>query len=274
MTILGLQEPLISLAVISEQLMAVTPGLVIQVITTGMLPLGLAVYITGGMALMTMSTIMIAVTVVQIRLRVNWDDRAMTLTTRMILHPRMALIGHHARVGMKRPTHTHPLGQRIGIDEDVDPTGVIGLNPMTIDVTLGDVPITVAMIAPPTRPAHRVTEVGEGRGAEVEMITDPLDAIHTPRERVRVQERDLFPLIQLPIMSGATKATLMKTNTRQNYCVGIKVLFMTEWVMNVRLFLILKISGYPHQRNTLARMISRYLIPGWTDYSVGSEFIT
>ena len=52
----------------------------------------------------------------------------MALTTQMILHPQMALIGHHAQVQMKHPTHTNPLEQRIGIDKDIDFTVVIRLN--------------------------------------------------------------------------------------------------------------------------------------------------
>ena len=43
-----------------------------------------------------------------------------------------------------------------------------------------------------------------------------------------VQERGQCPLIPLHIMSGTMKMTLIKTNTRQNFCVIIKVLFMTE----------------------------------------------
>jgi hypothetical protein len=54
----------ISLAMISKQLMVSIPGLVIQGIMTRMPPLDLAVHIMGGMKMMTMITIMIAVIVV------------------------------------------------------------------------------------------------------------------------------------------------------------------------------------------------------------------
>ena len=53
-------------------------------------------------------------------------------------------------------------------------------------------------------------------------------ATHTLREHVGVQGRGQCPLIPLHIMSGAMMTTLMKTNTRQNFCIIIKVLFMTE----------------------------------------------
>jgi hypothetical protein len=49
---------------ISKQLMVGIPGLVIQGIMTRMPPLDLAVHIMGGMKMMTMITIMIAVIVV------------------------------------------------------------------------------------------------------------------------------------------------------------------------------------------------------------------
>ena len=78
----------------------------------------------------------------------------MILTTWMILHPQMALIGHHAQVEMKYLTHTHPLKQRIGIDTGVDPIVVIRLDPITISITMGSVPMTVAIVAPLTCPAH------------------------------------------------------------------------------------------------------------------------
>ena len=70
--------------------------------------------------------------------------------TWMILHPHMALIGHHVQVEMKYPTCTHPLKQRIGIDTGVDPIVVIRLSPITTGVTIVVVPMTVAMIAPLT----------------------------------------------------------------------------------------------------------------------------
>ena len=89
------------------------------------------------------------------------------MTTQIILHPQMALIGHPIRVEMKYLTHTHPLKQRIGIDTGVNPIIVIGLNPITIGITMGGMPMTVALVAPLTHPAHRVTEVGEVRGIKL-----------------------------------------------------------------------------------------------------------
>ena len=72
----------------------------------------------------------------------------------MILHPQMALIGHHAQVEMRYPTSTHPLKQRIGINTDVGPIVVIGPSPITTGITMGVMPMTVAMIAPLTHQAH------------------------------------------------------------------------------------------------------------------------
>ena len=46
---------------------------------------------------------------------------------------------------MKHLTHTHPLEQSIRIDEDVDPTVAIRLDPMTIGITMGDVPMIMAI---------------------------------------------------------------------------------------------------------------------------------
>ena len=60
---------------------------------------------------------------------------------------------HHARVEMKYLTHTHPLKQRIGIDTDVDPMVIIRLNLMIISITMGGIPMTVAIVAPLTHPA-------------------------------------------------------------------------------------------------------------------------
>ena len=51
---------------ISDQLMVVIPGLMIQRIMTGMPPLDLAIHISGGMRITTMITIMIITIVVQI----------------------------------------------------------------------------------------------------------------------------------------------------------------------------------------------------------------
>ena len=144
--------------------MVVIPGQMIQRIITGMPPLDLAVHITGGMRMMTMITIMIVAIVVLIRLLNTNSGRIIILTTRMILHPQMALIGHHAQVEMRLLTCTNPLKQRIGIDTGVNPIIVIGLNPITIGITMGGMPMTVALVAPLTHPAHRVTEVGEVRG--------------------------------------------------------------------------------------------------------------
>ena len=66
MMILELLETLISLAMISEQLIADIPGLVIQGNMTEMPPLDLAIHISGGMRMTTMITIMIITIVVQI----------------------------------------------------------------------------------------------------------------------------------------------------------------------------------------------------------------
>ena len=138
----------------------------------------------------------------------------MILTTPMIPHPQMALTGHHNRVEMKYLTHTHPLTQRIGIDTGVNPKVVVGPSPITTGVTMGIVPMTVAMIAPLTRQVQRVIEVGEMRGVEAEMTIGHPGATHAPHEHVGVQERGQCPLIPLHIMSGAMMMTLMKTNTR------------------------------------------------------------
>ena len=117
---------------------------------------------------------------------------------------------------MKYPTRTHPLKQRIGIDTGVDPIVVVGLSPITTGVTMGVVPMTVAVIAPLTRQARRVIEVDEMRGIEAEMTIGLPSATHAPRERTGVQGRGQCPLIPLHIMSGTMMMTLMKTNTRQN----------------------------------------------------------
>ena len=71
----------------------------------------------------------------------------MILTTWMILHPQMSLIGHHTRVKIRYPTRTHPLKQKIGIDTGIGPIVVIGPSPITKGVTMGVVPMTVAMTA-------------------------------------------------------------------------------------------------------------------------------
>ena len=73
-----------------------------------------------------MIMIMTVVIVVLIRLHYTKGDRIKILMTWMIPHPQMALTGHHIRVEMKHPTHTHPLKQRIGIDTGVDPIVVVG----------------------------------------------------------------------------------------------------------------------------------------------------
>ena len=93
---------------------------------------------------------------------------------------------------------------------------------------MGVVPMTVAVIAPLARQARRVIEVDEMRGVEAEMTISLSSTTHTPHERAGVQGRGQCPLIPLHIMSGTMMTTLMKTNTRQNFCVGIKVLFTTE----------------------------------------------
>ena len=151
----------------------------------------------------------------------------MILTTQMILHPQMALIVHHAQVEMRHPTRTHPLKQRIGIDTGVDPI-VVGLSPITTGITMGVVPMTVPMIPPLTCQTHRVIEVGEIRGIEAEITIGHPSTTHTLCKRVGVQGRGQCSLIPFHIMSSTMMTTLMKTNTRQNFCVIIKVLFMTE----------------------------------------------
>ena len=108
---------------------------------TGMPPLGLAIHIMAGM-------IMTVVIVVLLRLLNTNGSRIMILTTWMILHPQMALIGHHARVKMRLPTWTHPLEQRIGIDAGIDPRVVVGPSPITTGLTMDVVHMTVAVIAP------------------------------------------------------------------------------------------------------------------------------
>ena len=133
----------------------------------------------------------------------------MILTTWMILHPRMALIGHHTQVEIKFLTQTHPLKQRIEIDTDVDPIVVIRLNPIIIVFTMGGVLMTVAIVAPLTHPARRMTEVGEVRGIKAEMTIGHPDATHAPCKCIGVQERGQCPLIRLHIMSGTMKTTLM-----------------------------------------------------------------
>ena len=208
--------------------MAVIRSQMIQRIMTGISPLGLAVHITGGMIMTIMITIMTVVIVVLIRLYYTKGDRIKILTTRMIPHPQMALTDHHVEVGMKHLTRTHPLKQRIGIDTDVDPIVVVGPSPITTGVTMGVVPMTVAVIAPLTRQARRVIEVDEMRGVEATMTIGLPGATHAPCECAGVQGRGQCPLIPLHIMSGAMMTTLMKTNTRQNFCVGIKVLFTTK----------------------------------------------
>ena len=107
--------------------------------------------------------------------------RIMILTTPMIPHPQMALTGHHNRVEMKYLTRTHPLTQRIGIDTGVDPIVVVGPSLITTGVTIGVVPMTVAVIAPLTCQAQRVIEVGKMRGIEAEMTIGLPGATHTPR---------------------------------------------------------------------------------------------
>ena len=73
-----------------------------------------------------------------------------------------------------------------------------------------------------------MTEADAVRGIKADMTIGHLNATHTPHKCVGVQERDQFPLTPLPIMSGIMKTTLMRTNTRLNFCVVIKVLFMSE----------------------------------------------
>ena len=152
----------------------------------------------------------------------------MNLTTWMILHPQMALIGYHTQVEIKYLTHTHPLKQRIGIDTSIDLIVVIGLGLITTSITTGGVPMTVAMIAPLTCPAHQVVEVGKVRGITAEMTIGHPNATHALHEHIGVQERGQCPLIPIHIMSGAMKTTLMKTNARQTFCIIIKVLFIIK----------------------------------------------
>ena len=77
-------------------------------------------------------------------------DMIMTLMTWIILHPQMPLISHHILVKIKHSTHIHPLGQRTGINVLVNPKIVIKLDPITIGVTMGNMPMTVAIVAPLT----------------------------------------------------------------------------------------------------------------------------
>ena len=95
-----------------------------------------------------MIMIMTVAIVVLIRLFNTNSNRIMILTTQMILHPQMALIGHHARVKMRLPTCTHPLKQRIGIDAGIDPIVVVGPSPITTGITMDVVHMTVDVIAP------------------------------------------------------------------------------------------------------------------------------
>ena len=116
----------------------------------------------------------------------------------MIPHPQMALTDHHVRVKMKHLTRTHPPKQRIGIDTGIDPIVlVVGPSLITTGVTMGVVPMTVAVIAPLARQARRVIEVDEMRGVEAEMTISLSSTTHTPCERVGVQERGQCPLIPL-----------------------------------------------------------------------------
>ena len=124
----------------------------IQRIMTGIPPLGLAIHITGGM-------IMTVAIVVQLRLLNTNGSRIMILTTWMILHPQMALIGHHTQVEMRYPTCTHPLKQRIGIDTGIGPIVVIGPSPITVGITMGVISMTMAVTAPLTHQACQVIEV-------------------------------------------------------------------------------------------------------------------
>ena len=148
--------------------------------------------------------------------------------TRMIPHPQMALTGHHVRVEMKHLTRTHPLKQRIGIDTGIDSIVVVRPSPIITGVTMGIMPITMAVISPLTHQARRVIEVDKMRGVEAEMTIGLPGATHAPREHAGVQGRGQCPLTPLHIMSGAMMTTLMKTNTKQNFCIVIKVLFTTK----------------------------------------------
>ena len=67
----------------------------IQRIMTRMPPLDLTVQIMGGMVMTILITIMTVAIVVLIRLLNTNGDRIMILMTWMILHPQMALTGHH-----------------------------------------------------------------------------------------------------------------------------------------------------------------------------------
>ena len=98
---------------------------------------------------------------------------------------------------MKYLNPTHPLKQRIGIDTDVNPIVVIRLNPIIIGITMGGVPMTVAIAAPLTHPARWMTETGEVRGIKAEMTIGHPDATHAPHKFIGVQERGQcsYPLI-------------------------------------------------------------------------------
>ena len=91
---------------------------------------------------------------------------------------------------------------------------VVRLSLITTSITMGVVPTIVAMIAPLTRQACQVIEVGKMRGVEAEMTIGHPGATQALRECVGVQGRGQFPLIPLHMMSGAMMTTLMKTNMR------------------------------------------------------------
>ena len=146
----------------------------------------------------------------------------------MIHHPLMVLINYCGWVKMKPLTCTHPLRQRIGIDEDADPTVAIGLGPISIIIVIDDMPVITVMVVPQTCPVRQVTEVDEVRNTEVEMTIGHLNIAHTPCKCAGVRVRGPYPLTPLHTMSGVMTATLMRTNTKQNFCVIIKALFMTE----------------------------------------------
>ena len=90
---------------------------------------------------------------------------------------------------MRYPTHTHPLKQRIGINTSVGPIVVIGPSPITTALTMGVMPMTVAMTAPLTHQACRVIEVGKMRGIEAEMTIGLPGATHALCKHVGVQGR-------------------------------------------------------------------------------------
>jgi hypothetical protein len=226
MKILELQEALISLAAMSEQLMVGTPDQMILRITTGMPPLDQVVHPTGGTKMTIMIVNMIVAIAVQVWLRVTRGNRVTTLMTRMTRHPQMIPTDHHDLVGKKIQDLTHHLEGKIGIDKDGNPIAVIGLDPMTIGVTMGDTPMVVEIVVPLLRRACQGTEIGEVRDIEVKMTFGHLDIGHTQCECTGVRERDQFPLKHHLIMSGVMATTLMRINTRQSYCVVIRTLFM------------------------------------------------